>query len=196
MSHEILLVFVPMFFAMDPVGLLPIFVALTTGLDKSAKEKIIIQSLATASLVAVGFIFLGRWAFALLGITMGDFMVAGGLILCCLSILDLCGRSKTPQFDADDVGAVPIGTPLIVGPAVLTMSLILMPQYGPVVTLGAVFMNIFIVGIIFIFSDFLIQVIGKSGSMALSKVLSLLLAAIGIMMIRRGILEMVTTVRS
>jgi len=190
MINEILLAFVPMFFAMDPIGLLPIFVGLTTGVDKKHKQQIIVQSLVTASLVAVGFIFFGRWVFKLLGITMGDFMVAGGVILCCLSILDLCGRAKTQGFSNTDVGAVPIGTPLTVGPAVLTMCLILLSQYGFVVTLGAVFLNLAIVGVIFIFSDFLISLIGKSGSTALSKVLSLLLTAIGVMMIRRGILEM------
>ena len=122
---------------------------------------------------------------------MGDFMVAGGGLLLCLSILDLCGRGKSRIDHGEAVGAVPIGTPLIVGPAVLTMCLIEMTQYGLGVTLAAVFLNMLIVGILFIFADFFILIIGKNGSRALSKVLYLLLAAIGVMMIRRGILEMI-----
>ena len=189
--HDIFLAFIPMFFAMDPVGLLPLFVSLTQGIDPQTRGKIITQSLITAAAVAVGFIFLGRLIFKFLGITMGDFMVAGGAILFCLSMLDLTGQNKSRRQKVDDVGAVPIGTPLIVGPAVLTMSLVLLNQHGLGPTLAAVFLNIAIVGILFVFADFFIGLIGPSGSRALSKVLSLLLAAIGVMMVRRGIIEII-----
>ena len=191
--HDIFLAFIPMFFAMDPVGVLPLFVSLTDGFDPSAKRKIIMQSLVTAAAVAVGFIFLGRLIFKFLGITMGDFMVAGGAILFCLSMLELTGQSKNRHQKAADVGAVPIGTPLIVGPAVLTMSLVLVSQHGLGPTLAAVLLNIAVVGILFMFAGLFISLIGPSGSRALSKVLSLLLAAIGVMMVRRGIIETITT---
>ena len=190
--NDIFLAFIPMFFAMDPVGVLPLFVSLTQGIDPVAKRRIIVQSLMTAAAVAVGFIFLGHLIFKFLGITMGDFMVAGGAILFCLSMLDLTGQSKSRRQKFDEVGAVPIGTPLIVGPAVLTMTLILVNQHGLLPTMAAVFLNIAIVGVLFVFADFFISLIGPGGSRALSKVLSLLLAAIGVMMIRRGIIEIMT----
>ena len=63
MMSDILLAFIPMFFAMDPVGVLPIFVNLTDGMDRLAKRRIIGQSLLTAAAVAVGFIFLGQEIF-------------------------------------------------------------------------------------------------------------------------------------
>jgi multiple antibiotic resistance protein len=189
--NEILLCFIPLFFAMDPIGVLPIFVHLTADLSASDKKRIIVQSLVTASAVAVGFIFLGKAIFGLLGITMGDFMVAGGVILFSLSILDLTGQSKSHQKSVSDLGAVPIGTPLVVGPAVLTMCLILVTQHGVVATLTAVFLNLLIVGMLFTFANFFIGLVGPSGSRALSKVLSLLLAAIGVMMVRRGIVEII-----
>jgi len=195
MMNDVLLAFVPMFFAMDPVGVLPIFVSLTEGMEPAAKRRIIGQSLLTSVIVAAVFIFLGRAIFKFLGITMGDFMVAGGAILFCLSMLDLTGQGKRRREKFADVGAVPIGTPLIVGPAVLTMCLVSMTQYGLVPTLASVAMNIAIVGVLFVFADAFIRVIGPSGSRALSKVLSLLLAAIGVMMIRRGIVEIMTFVR-
>ncbi|MBI4308784.1 MAG: MarC family protein [Candidatus Omnitrophica bacterium] len=190
--HDVFLAFIPMFFAMDPVGVLPLFVSLTQGIDSQTKRKIIIQSLVTAAAVATGFIFLGRLIFKFLGITMGDFMVAGGAILFCLSMLELTRSSKSHAEKSDEVGAVPIGTPLIVGPAVLTMSLVLLSQHGIVPTLAAVFLNIALVGVLFTFADFFVGLIGPSGSRALSKVLSLLLAAIGVMMVRRGIIETIT----
>lgn len=194
--NDIWLSFVPMFFAMDPIGLLPIFVHLTQGIEPAAKRQIIVQSLVTAAAVAIGFIFLGQAIFKFLGISMGDFMIAGGLILFCLSILDLTTHNKVRDKALTDIGAVPIGTPLIVGPAVLTMALVLIPQHGVAPTLSAVFMNIAIVGFLFIFADFFMGLIGPSGSRALSKVLSLLLAAIGVMMVRRGVMAIITAAQS
>ena len=94
MLKDILLVFIPMFFTVDPIGILPIFASLTQGLTSAQKREIIIQSLITASLVAVGFIILGKVIFHFLGITMGDFMVAGGVILFCLAMVDLTAGGK------------------------------------------------------------------------------------------------------
>ncbi len=189
MLNDILHVFIPMFFTVDPIGILPIFVSLTQGLTVPQKREIIFQSLVTASLVAVGFILLGRSIFHFLGITMGDFMVAGGIILFCLGMVDLISQGRTRRRTDLALGAVPIGTPLVVGPAVLTISLMLVSVHGLVVTLIALFLNIAIVGIVFMFSDSLIRLLGVAGSRALSKVMMLLLAAVGVMMVRRGIME-------
>lgn len=181
-----------MFFTVDPIGILPVFVSLTQGLNPQEKREIIFQSLVTASLVAVGFILLGKVIFHFLGITMGDFMVAGGVILFCLAMVDLTVQGKTRRGTSSELGAVPIGTPLIAGPAVLTISLMLVSVHGLLITLIAVFLNIAIVGIVFIYSDTLIRILGKAGSRALSKVMMLLLAAIGVMMVRRGIVEIMS----
>ena len=196
MLNEILLVFIPMFFTVDPIGILPIFASLTQGLNPQEKRDIIFQSLVTASLVAVGFILLGKLIFHFLGITMGDFMVAGGVILFCLAMVDLTAQGRTRRGVATELGAVPIGTPLIVGPAVLTISLMLVTVHGLVITLIALFLNIAIVGIVFISSDALMRLLGSAGSRALSKVMMLLLAAIGVMMVRRGILEIMSGVHA
>jgi multiple antibiotic resistance protein len=192
MLNEILLVFIPMFFTVDPIGILPIFVSLTQGCSAGQKREIITQSLITASLVAVGFIILGKLVFHLLGITMGDFMVTGGVILFCLAMVDLTTQSRSRRGVTKELGAVPIGTPLIVGPAVLTISLMSVSVHGLLPTLIAVFINIAITGVVFIYSDALMRFLGRSGSLALSKVMMLLLAAIGVMMVRRGIIEIMS----
>ncbi len=196
MLNDILLVFIPMFFTVDPIGILPIFVSLTQGLSPVQKREIIFQSLVTASLVAVGFIFLGKGIFHFLGITMGDFMVAGGVILFCLAMVDLTAQGRTRRGIASELGAVPIGTPLVVGPAVLTISLMLVSVHGLGITLIALFLNIAIVGIVFTFSDVLMRLLGTAGSRALSKVMMLLLAAIGVMMVRRGIIEIMSGIHT
>jgi len=196
MLNDILLVFIPMFFTVDPIGILPIFASLTQGLTSLEKREIIIQSLITATLVAVGFILLGKVIFHFLGITMGDFMVAGGVILFCLAMVDLTSQGKTRRGVVKELGAVPIGTPLVVGPAVLTISLMLVSVHGLTITLIALFLNIAIVGLVFTFSDALIRLLGQAGSRALSKVMMLLLAAIGVMMVRRGILDIMSGIHT
>ena len=173
MLNDILVVFIPMFFTVDPIGILPIFASLTQGLTPAQKREIILQSLVTATLVAVGFILLGKWIFHFLGITMGDFMVAGGVILFCLAMVDLTAQGRTRRGVASELGAVPIGTPLIVGPAVLTISLMLVSVHGLVTTMIALFINIAIVGFVFIFSDTLMRFLGVrifyNGCVLLSK---------------------------
>ena len=196
MLNEILLAFVPMFFTMDPIGILPIFVSLTQGLTPQQKQQIIAQSLLTALAVAVGFILLGQAVFGFLGITMGDFMVAGGFILFCIAMVDLLGQGSTRRGQSKDLGAVPIGTPLIVGPATLTIALMLLNTHGLVVTLIAVILNIAVVALVFLSADRVMRLLGQAGSRALSKVMMLLLAAIGIMMVRRGVLEIIQQVNS
>jgi len=186
---QILIAFIPVFVAVDAVGTLPLFMELTVGLDRSRVRTVIIQSMITALLLASGFIFLGKIVFRTLGITVGDFMIAGGFVLLAIAMIDILlpGKRRRMPSETPDVGAVPLGTPLIVGPAVLTTSLLLIDQYGLWVTLIAVLLNILFAGIIFFFADIFIKLLGRSGARALSKVMALLLAAIAVMMIRKGI---------
>ncbi|OGW75013.1 MAG: hypothetical protein A2Z72_04415, partial [Omnitrophica bacterium RBG_13_46_9] len=177
----------PLFVAVDAVGVLPIFVSLTEGFDKKKKNKVIYQSIVTAICLSISFIFLGKAVFKVLNITIGDFMVAGGALLFCIAIIDLMNPTKKRRLPSGDLGAVPLGTPLIVGPAVLTTSLIIIDEYGLLPTLISVLGNITLAGVIFLFSDFIIKGLGEAGSRALSKIMSLLLAAIAVMMIRKGV---------
>lgn len=191
MLKNILLSFIPLFVAVDAVGILPIFVSLTEKFNAKKRRKIILQSLITAMCLAVGFILLGKAVFKLLSITMGDFMVAGGVVLFCIAIIDIITPGKKRRIPSSELGAVPLGTPLIVGPAVLTVSLISLEVYGLLATLISILSNIILAGFILLLSNILIKILGTAGSRALSKITSLLLAAIAIMLIRKGIMFIV-----
>lgn len=187
MLKNILLAFIPLFVAVDAIGVLPIFASLTEGLKKEEKTKIILQSMLTASALAIGFILVGKLIFRLLGITVADFMIAGGAILFCLAITDTINPVKKRRIPTSELGAVPLGTPLIVGPAVLTTSLAVIPHYGMLPTMISVIANILLVGLILHTSSKLMGFLGDAGSKALSKIMSLLLAAIAVMLIRKGL---------
>jgi multiple antibiotic resistance protein len=182
------LCFVPLFVAVDAVGVLPMFVTLTEGLDPKSLRTIILQSVVTASAVALGFLFLGAALLRFLGITVSDFMIAGGILLLAISLSDLLtGEKRLRQTDPAGIGAVPIGVPLITGPAVLTACLLLGNLHGNLVTAAAVLVNIGLAGVIFLFSTVITRGLGRTGTRIVSKIASLFLAAIAVMLIRRGI---------
>ncbi len=187
-----LLAFIPVFVAVDAVGVLPLFISLIDGVKKKERSKIIFQSMITALCLAVGFIFLGKAVLKFLNISLGDFMVAGGVVLFCIAVLDLINPGKKRRLPGKELGVVPLGTPLIVGPAVLTTSLMIISEYGLMATLISVLVNVILAGVIFSLSDVLMKIIGESGAKALSKVTSLLLAAIAVMMIRKGIFQLIS----
>lgn len=184
---KIVLALIPIFVAVDAIGVMPIYVSLTEGLTAKEKHRIITQSMVTAAALAISFIFIGKGVFHVLSITIGDFMIAGGAILFCLAITDILNPVKKRRIPSEELGAVPLGTPLIVGPAVLTTSLLIITEYGMVATLISVVANILLAGLVFSASGFLIKILGEAGTKAISKIVSLLLAAIAVMLIRKGL---------
>jgi multiple antibiotic resistance protein len=187
MLQNILLSFIPLFVAVDAIGVLPIFVSLSEGLEQKAQTKVIVQSMFTAMGLAIGFVLVGKLVFKFLGITMGDFMIAGGAILFCLAIIDIVSATKERRIPGPELGVVPLGTPLIAGPAVLTTSMLVVSQHGLVPTVVSILANILLAGLVFRLSFVLMKFLGAAGTKALSKITSLLLAAIAVMLVRKGL---------
>lgn len=187
-----LLSFIPIFVAMDALGILPMFMGFTENLKKREKQKIITQSIITAFLIGILFLFLGIWIFKVLGVMVADFKIAGGLVLLTISLRDLLQYDKGPKLSPHTMGAVPIGTPLITGPAVLTTIIILLDLHGMYLTVMSFLANLIIVWVTFLFADPISKILGKAGSKAISKIAHLLLAAIAVMMIRKGVLDTIT----
>jgi multiple antibiotic resistance protein len=183
--------FIPLFVAMNAFMLLPIFVSLTKDMTKPKRRMVIIDSILTALIVSLSFIGLGEAIFRILGITTDDFKIAGGLLLLVLAIMDLTQYVEQRMKPDVKIGVVPIGVPLIVGPAVLTNILLLVDHYGIVPTLISLMLNLSIVWISLMNADAIIKVVGKGGIVGISKVMALLLAAIAIMMIRLGIMNII-----
>lgn len=190
LAHNFLYCFIPLFVAIDVFGLLPVYVSLVEGLTGGQRERIIVHSLSTALAVSVVFILLGNEIFKVLSITVSDFQIAGGLVLLAFGIIDLVAEGKKQRPPADTMGIVPLGVPLIIGPAVLSITLFLLQQYGLPMTVLALFINLLIVAFVFSNAIWLLKILGKGGSLALSKLVMLLLVAIAVKMIRAGIIEL------
>lgn len=184
--------FIAIFVAVNALAFLPLFVTMTEGMNRRQKISIINSSIITALAIAIAFTFVGKWLFQLLGIHVFDFMIAGGVLLFIIAINNIINPEKKTRIPADTMGAVPLGTPLMVGPAVLTTILIISEAYGIFPTLVALVVNVLLAGIILRFSIPIINTIGISGTRAISKISSLLLAALAVMMVRKGIIGIIT----
>lgn len=178
--------FIPLFVAIDIFAVLPVFLSLTEGLKAERKRHIIRQSVLTALFVSIAFAAFGKGIFGVLGIEVDDFKVAGGLVLLVLATLELTRRDGRVR-PSETAGVVPIGVPLIVGPAVLTTVLVLIDNYGVSFTLISLVLNLIIVWLSFLSAQRIVRFMGRNGVIALSKIMALLLASIAVKMIRLGI---------
>jgi len=181
--------FIPLFVAIDPIGLAAIFLGLGQHVDRAQRQKIADQATWTGGLVALGFLFLGQSVFKAVGISVSDFQIAGGLVLFILAARDLVQSAAEPEKLPPDFGVVPLGMPLIAGPASITTLLVLAQNesVGLVVILVALAVNLALVVFALHYSEVLGRKIGATGLRAISKIISMLLAAIAVAMIRQGL---------
>ncbi len=185
-----ILTFIPIFVAVDAIGNIPVFISLVEGMNKKQRHKVIIDSVTTATVVAILFMLIGKGVLRILNITISDFQIAGGLLLFVISVrLLLPGVQKTVIGNGHDkdIGVFPLGTPLITGPAVLTTTLIMLDSFGPLPTFVSLVMNMLISWVTLAKADLIMKLAGAGGTRAFSKIMYILLAAIAVMMVRQGI---------
>jgi multiple antibiotic resistance protein len=188
-----LLSFIPIFIAVDAIGNVPIFVSLVETVKGQKRRRVIIDAVTTATAMAVIFMVAGKFILRLLGITISDFQVAGGAFLFIIAVRLLFpgAEKKVNVLGGDkDIGIFPLGTPLITGPAVLTTTLMMVDKYSLIPTFVSLVLNMIIVWISLNRAEAIMNVIGPSGTRAFSKIMYILLGAIGVMMVRHGIATM------
>jgi multiple antibiotic resistance protein len=186
-----LLAFIPLFVAVDVFGVLPLFVGLTEGMDESRRHVLTTEATLTAFVISLTFLVAGRLLFAFLGITEDDFRVGGGIVLLVLSVYDLLFSGETERKPGERLGVVPIGVPLIMGPAALTTILVLVNSFGYVWAVVSLLSNMIIVWVVFSRAGMVTKILGQSGSLAIGKVAALFLTGFAVMMIRSGIQGMI-----
>lgn len=184
-----LLSIIPIMVAIDAPGVLPIYIGMTEGMERDERKRIAFQSVFTAFLIATAFIFLGRAVFNTLGIEVEDFMIGGGILLLIISIADIVRVEDRWAKGPPTLGVVPLGTPLLAGPATLTTTLMLVGNYGYLPVILSLILNLILAWIIFNRAEIIIRLIGINGARAFAKIASLLLAAIAVKFIRMGMLK-------
>jgi len=182
---------IPLLVAMDPPGLLPVYLSLAERIAPGRRRPVVLQAGLTALLVPLGFMLVGQAVFRLLHIEMSDFLVAGGIILFVFAIADLFSLGRRRVSSDETVGAVPLGTPLMAGPGTLATSLLLLGQYG-YAPAGAALATVVVITVAsFLVADRIVRLIGQAGARVASRIAALMLAAYAVMMVRRGVTEIV-----
>lgn len=187
----IIATFIPLFAALNVLGISPMFMVLTQTMTRDERNKLINYALTTSFAVCVLFIVLGKAIFNFLHITQNDFRVAGGLVLLILSIYDILFSNHRRREPDAKISVTPLATPMLAGPATLTTIIILVDDRGYLVTSISLILNLSLVWFIFRNSHLVNKVLGESGARAFAKVAALFLGAIAVMMIRMGITAMV-----
>lgn len=187
--EQFALTFIPIFVALDAVGNLPLVLALMERIAIEERGRTIQHAIITGLGIGLIFIMIGKGVFLVLGIKESDFLVAGGVVILVLATYDLAigGRENRGSQWGGMIGVVPIGTPLLVGPAVLTTLLILIERYPLAIVLSSFFLNLAFAWLAFHQAKRISSLLGTGGMKAVAKVFSLLLAAIAVKMIREGV---------
>ena len=192
--------FVTLFVIIDPIGMTPLFVALTQGMSTARRRAIAIRACVTSALLLILFAALGEAVLGFIGISMPAFRIAGGMLL-FLTALDVLferrGQRRKGQADAaeeedgDDPSIFPIAIPLIAGPGSIATVIILAGQQpgaeGLIWVIGVMLSVITLVFFMFLTSGLLERALGKVGINVVTRLLGMLLAALAVQFVLDGL---------
>jgi len=188
-ARDFYLTFVPLFIVIDAFGNLPFVISLSSELAPPEKRRLVHLAILTATAVGLIFLFFGQFILNVLNIDVGEFAITGGLILLILSLRYMTTGHMMEASQEETAAVIPIGTPLTVGPATITTLLLLAGPggYPLYMVLVSFVVNMAIAWVVFLLGEKIASFMGRGGLTAISRVFSLLLAAIGVSMIVRGL---------
>lgn len=196
-SAEFLTAFVTLFVVVDPIGLAPLFIALTQGMDGRARRRVGLRALIVAAVLLTLFGLFGENLLRGIGISLPAFRIAGGVLL-FLTALDMLFERRTQRREgqsaephAHDPSVFPLATPLIAGPGALaTMILLAGSGSGGVHLLAVHLVMALVLGCVFalfLLATPLERALGRTGTMVVTRLLGMLLAALAVQFILDGL---------
>lgn len=187
MLEDIGRVFLAIFVVMDALGNLPIFLHFMKKCSKKTRIECSRETAATAGVVLFLFLFFGIYILDYFHIDMGSFKIAGGIVLLILGLKFVLGlRLLEEPAKKYKIAVVPLATPIITGPGVITTVILMSQAYGMVVTAVASLLNLYITYLVMKHAQVLFKFLGRQGSDVLSRMMGLILAAIAVTFIKQG----------
>ena len=198
-----LAVLASLFALVDPIGALPFYVGLTEGFSPADRRIVILRAITVLGVVLAAFALFGRFVFAIFGFTLAAFEIAGGILLFVVAYEMLMGEltrtklTSTDQSEAlkrrDELAVVPLGIPLLAGPGAISTVMIYVGNAGSdLLSIVSIFVAVAIVTavtyVVLRYGELILRRIGRVGIMAITRVLGLLLAAVGVQFVITGIL--------
>ncbi|WP_297216336.1 MarC family protein [Thermoplasma sp.] len=201
-------VFIALFAMVNPIGALPVLVSVTEGYTQEDFERVVRYATMSEALMLFSFMLIGIYIFEVLGININDFKVAGGVLLFKVAFDMLQGRTSTTKLtpvekeesiERTSIGIAPIGTPLLAGPGSITAAIIYFNSYSvnvpeKIAVIIAVLLVVVMSYFILHFSSSIFKYLGKTGSLIISRIMGLLLAAIAVDFMVTGLAFIVKTI--
>ncbi len=198
--NELITAFTTLFVIIDPIGLAPLFVAMTAGMSDSKRRAIGLRACVIAFAILCIFAFFGEAVLGFIGIGLPAFRISGGILL-FLTALEMLfqkrqARRENNAEDAhedhgDDPSVFPIAIPLIAGPGAIATMILLMDRAdgfaGSISIIAVLAFVLAIVFVLFLISGSLERILGKVGVNVVTRLLGLLLAALAIQFILDGL---------
>jgi multiple antibiotic resistance protein len=184
--------FVTLAVIMDPVGLAPIFVAMTRRLDTGARQRAAIRATFAAGGLILGFALFGGLVLDYLNVSVDSLSIAGGLLLLLVALEMLRGQDY-PDGDegAADVALVPLATPLMAGPGAIATVIVLSRQHdgfgGRASVIVGIVAALLLVGLVLLVAERLSRAVPQSLVSFLTRVFGLLLSAIAVQLVVDGV---------
>ncbi|MHB9037389.1 MAG: MarC family protein [Armatimonadota bacterium] len=177
---------------LDPIAVLPILVSIDAQLSDVERRRLVLRVIGGATVLLLVFTFTGTWLLALFGVTLNDLRIGGGLLLVIIALnLVVHGRLSPEQEQEYRAAIVPLISPLLIGPGAITAAVVLAAIHGVWITTIAALIAMLVCLLTFMASGFIHRLIGDSGTALVSRVMGVLIVAIGISYIRVGILDLV-----
>jgi len=178
-----------LFIIVDPFGNIPIFIGLTENVPENQKRKVFNTACLVGFILLLVFSLTGQLIFNIFGISIYSFEIAGGILLMIVSIrLIISTREEHNENESpEELGAVPIAMPLLVGPGAITTTILNISLYSYAVTALSVLIVMTLTWIILRGIGRVYRVLGKTGSLVITRVMALLIAAIAVQYILEGI---------
>ena len=187
LATDLIKMTVALFIVVNPLGSVPSFVSLTQDMDKQQRKRTYHLAILTGLILLAFFTLVGQNVLILFGISLDSFMIAGGILLLIVAVKLLVIGGWTENLSlSETVGAVPIGCPLLVGPGAITTAILSLQSSGILVTLLSVAITFIIVWLILRFIDPIYRVLGKNGSLVITRVMALLIASIAVQYVLEG----------
>jgi multiple antibiotic resistance protein len=181
---------IALFVVIDPIGSVPLFIALTERMQKKERKSVSTSAIITAAALLVVFAVAGTQILSLFGITIFSFMIAGGVLLFIVSIELLTHGvwrfGGSGSSSSSDSGIVPLAFPLLAGPGAITSVIISFQSYGILVTMLSISIVIGITFVVLLLINPIYRVLGKRGSMIVTRVFAVFIAAIAVQYMIEG----------
>ncbi len=177
---------IALFIITDSIGNLPFFIGLTEDLSVSERRKTFAAAILTGVVLLAVFVFAGALIFDLFSLTIDDVKIAGGILLLMVGI-EIMLKGKVLVEHKEDIGVVPLGCPLLVGPGAITTTLVLLKAYDFWAVLAGVVACFILIWLVLHFAENIYNFLGRNGSLIITKIAAILVSAIAVQFIRQGI---------